>query len=379
MFVTPRSLARRLAAPLVLLVVFMWLSRSIAIDPDEQVAFYSPYLHRSEAGELRLVLRGRLYEAERDSGKRRAAIDRLIVPGLFRYMGKRPSEFDEAARMLMYERLQPFLYDGESRSSIAVRVRGAGGEATIRLPRTDMGGSFALATESAGDRSIAAIVGSASELTIEAVMPASDTRRFTTRAAVPPRRMPLLVISDVDDAVRIADVTHKPTLVERTFLRPYEPVAGMSELYRRLADRGAWFHYVSGSPWQVAPLIEQFLSDAQFPASVMHCRQISWDFWNSDPLDTKEFKVATIRTLLAQFPDCPVLLIGDSGEQDPEVYSEISHSHADRLAGVWIRRVAGEWDAARLSSAVVYLGPERVAVFDTPDELDSRLQQLPRE
>ncbi len=357
----------------------MWLSRSSTIDPDEEVAFYSPYLHWTDAGELRLVLRGRLYEPERDSTKRRAEIDRLIAPGLFRYMGKKPVEFDEAARMLMYERLQPFLYDGESRASIEVRLRGAGEAATLRLPRTDMGGSFALATESAGDRSIAAIVGSAHELAIEAVLPASDTRRFATRVAVPPRPLPLLVISDVDDTVRIAEVRHKPTLVERTFLRPYEPVAGMAELYRRLADRGAWFHYVSGSPWQVAPLIEQFLTATRFPASVMHCRQISWDFWNSDPLDTEEFKVATIRTLLDQFPNCPVLLIGDSGEHDPEVYSAITRSHADRLAGIWIRRVPGAWDESRLFDATAKLGHERVTAFETPSELETQLVKLPRE
>jgi hypothetical protein len=374
---TPRSLARRLTTPLLLLAILMSFSRLNQVDPDEEVAFYSPYMYWSEAGRLRLVLRGRLYEPERDSSKRRAAIDRLIAPALFRYIGKEPAEFDEAARALMYERLQTFLYDGESRSTIALRLRGAGGEATLRLPRTDMGGSFMFATESTDEQPVGALMGSVTHLTIETVLPAADSRRFATRVAEPPRRLPLLVISDVDDTVRIAEVTHKPTLVERTFLRPYEPIAGMSELYRRLAGRGAWFHYVSGSPWQVAPLIDQFLSDAEFPPSVMHCRQISWDFWNSDPLDTKEFKVATIRTLLAQFRDSPVLLIGDSGEHDPEVYSEITRSHGDRLAGVWIRRVPGNWDAARLNEPRSRLGPDRVAAFESVAELNAQLDRLP--
>ena len=254
---------------------------------------------------------------------------------------------------------------------LTFRVRGRSGTASISTPATNAGGYFAVTTASAADRSIAEIVGDGDKLEIEAVLAGGDTRQFKVAVKVPPRSLPLLVISDLDDTVRIAEVLDRPKMIERVFLRPYEAVPGMPELYRQLADQGAWFHFVSGSPWQIAPVIEQFLGEAEFPPSVLHCREIGWDFWNSDPMHTKDFKIKTIETLLQQFGSCHVLCIGDDGEHDPEVYTEICRKHRDRVAAIWIRRVRAEWDTERLAEASMLLGTGRAIAFEKPDELAS--------
>lgn len=369
-------MATRLIAVFVLLVSVLSPTCLAQINLDEDVAFHGPYLFWHDDGKLTLALRGRFFEPEKDGVVRRLAIDRAITPTLFRYMGKRPSDFDETARDLMYDRLAPFLADGESRESLKMRIIGRGGAATITLPKTESDGHFTITTVRAGNQSLLELVGTGRDLQVQAVLPAGDPRRFAVRLPLPPKRLPLLVISDVDDTVRIAEVTDRQRMIERVFLRHYEAVPGMSAVYRQLADRGAQFHYVSGSPWQIAPLIEGMLTEAKFPPAVLHCRRIGWSFWNSDPLDTHKFKVETIESLLQRFDSCKVLIIGDDGEHDPEVYREICRRHPDRVAGVCIRRVRETWDATRLAEPAKLLGADRAVAFENSSDLKQALEKI---
>jgi hypothetical protein len=346
------------------------------VNLDEEVTFYGPYLFWDRADNLTLFLRGRFYEPEKGSVVRKTTIDRVVIPSLFRVMEKRPDEFDEDARALMAKRLTPFFWEGESDERLKVRLVGAGGAETLELPKTDRGGHFAVTTATAGMTRIADLVGAGRELQVQVVVPDTDTRRFVARLTVPPRRLPLLVVSDVDDTVRIAEVTNRARLIERVFLHRYEPVPAMSNLYRQLAERGAAFHFVSGSPWQIAPLIDEMLQQDKFPPAVLHCRQMSWDFWNSDEFETKQFKVGEIEKLLEQFASRKVLLIGDDGEHDPEVYSEICRKHPDRVAGVWIHRVRETWDATRLDEPTKLLGLERAVAFEHAGELKQAVEKL---
>jgi hypothetical protein len=348
------------------------------VDRDEELVFYSPYLYWNESSELALVLRGRFLEPERTGLGRRVTIDRVLSPSLYRYIGKNPDDFDESARALMVERLTPFLADGESGVSLKMRLEGQGGSAVMTLPRTGAGGNFSVNTTAVAGTSIKEIVGNAKDLQIELVLPATDTRKFTSKPRVPPRDSPLLVISDLDDTVRIAEVLDRPRLIERVFLRQYEAVPGVAATYRRLAELGGEFHFVSGSPWQLLGVIEGFLARESFPPAVMHCRQLSWDFWNSDAVHTKEFKIGVISGLIRQFRSGKVLLIGDDGEHDPEVYNEICRRHPDRIAGIWIRHVTPAATDERLATARRQLGSGRVVLFEDADELTNLVDQLTR-
>jgi hypothetical protein len=340
------------------------------INRDEEVHFTGPYLYWCDSDTLEMVLRGRFVEPEKTGIGRRVTIDRVISPALFRYMGKKPSDFDQESRDLMVSRLLPFLADGESRESLKMRVIGRGGAATIVVPKTDAGGTFTLVTRTAGELNLRDLAASGDDLQVHAVVPDSDKRRFAVRLAVPRRDAKLLVVSDVDDTVRIAEVLDRPRMIERVFLRHYEPVPGLADVYRQLAMASGGVHFVSGSPWQIAPVIEEFLTAERFPPAVLHCRQMSWDFWNSDPIHTKDFKVATIKTLLKQFPTPKFLLIGDDGEHDPEVYTEICRSDPARVAGVWIRQVRREPPIERLAEAKRILGAERVLSFRDAAQLE---------
>jgi phosphatidate phosphatase APP1 len=53
---------------------------------------------------------------------------------------------------------------------------------------------------------------------------------------------------------------------------------------------------------------------------------------------------------VADFPRRKFLLVGDSGERDPEVYAEVARRHPDRVAGVAIREVEGKHSREKMQS-----------------------------
>ncbi|WP_180969928.1 phosphatase domain-containing protein [Deinococcus planocerae] len=52
-----------------------------------------------------------------------------------------------------------------------------------------------------------------------------------------------------------------------------------------------------------------------------------------------DHKLARIETLLSTYPELNFLLIGDSGEEDPELYARVVRDHPGRVLAVYIRDV----------------------------------------
>jgi phosphatidate phosphatase APP1 len=50
-------------------------------------------------------------------------------------------------------------------------------------------------------------------------------------------------------------------------------------------------------------------------------------------------KLGAIRRILDLFPALPFILIGDSGQEDPEIYHRVVHDYPDRIQAVYIRNV----------------------------------------
>jgi phosphatidate phosphatase APP1 len=75
-----------------------------------------------------------------------------------------------------------------------------------------------------------------------------------------------------------------------------------------------------------------------------------------------------IRRLLRIYEDLPFVLIGDSGEEDPEIYLQSVREHQGRIKAVYIRDVTSvERDAEvrAMANEARKLGTEMVAVPDT--------------
>lgn len=153
----------------------------------------------------------------------------------------------------------------------------------------------------------------------------------------------LSVISDIDDTIKISEVHDKRALLANTFLRPYRPVAGVADLFARLArDHQASFHYLSASPWQLYPVLDEFREAQGFPAGSFHLKHFRLKDRSFFALfdDPYTYKLEAIETLLTRLGERDLVLVGDSGEQDPEVYGEIARRYPDRVKAILIRDVS---------------------------------------
>jgi len=149
------------------------------------------------------------------------------------------------------------------------------------------------------------------------------------------------VISDIDDTIKHSAVTSGAREIFRNvFIRDLGDlfIDGVKEWYQRLAQAGVKFHYVSNSPWQLFPVLTEYFAQAGLPPGSMHLKQYSGMFQGIfEPV--AERKKGTLDRIFRDFPDRRFLLIGDSGEADLEVYTEVVLEHPGRVLGIFIRDV----------------------------------------
>ena len=179
------------------------------------------------------------------------------------------------------------------------------------------------------------------------------------------------VVSDIDDTIKVTEVRNKEALVKNTFCRPFKATDGMAAMYQRWAEQGAVFHYVSASPWQLYPDLESFRKDAGYPAGTFHLRELRLKDWSAIQFfaHAKHFKPEAIGGLFLRYPQRKFILVGDSGEHDPEIYGALARSHPDQVAKILIRNVTQEGaNAERYQAAFQGVAKEKWNIFTHPDE-----------
>ena len=204
---------------------------------------------------------------------------------------------------------------------------------------------------------------------IKAILPIGDTRVITTVIQfIPPKG--LSVISDIDDTVKITHVTDRKRMWQSTFYAPFEAVPGMAEAYQRLAKANdASFHYLSSSPWHLAEPLLRFMADAALPLSSISLKHIRLKDRTALNIVSpgRHTKPPAIAQILAQFPERTFILIGDSGEDDPEVYAAAMRANPGRIAHIYIRNVTqARRDDVRFSATFAGIAPQHWNLFDDP-------------
>jgi phosphatidate phosphatase APP1 len=182
------------------------------------------------------------------------------------------------------------------------------------------------------------------------------------------------ILSDVDDTILQTGVQRVGHMIRQTFTGSAftrTPFPGAAELYRDLEAGVNPVFYVSSSPWNLYSFLVAFLRHRGFPMGSVLLR---------DLLGTsagREQKTGRIREVLAVNPRLPLVLIGDSGEKDPEIYADIVQSHPGRILAVYIREVRldpGDGRVEKVSSAWAHdvpfvLAPDSDAVRRHATEL----------
>ncbi len=187
------------------------------------------------------------------------------------------------------------------------------------------------------------------------------------------------VVSDIDDTIKLTNATNKREMLNNTFLRPFEEVAGMSELYRQWQATGCDFHYVSSSPWQLYEPLAELCSASQFPPGSMHLRyfRVRDEMLKRVRPVRRHSKVGVILGILKRLPNRKFLLVGDSGEKDPEIYRLVAQRFPERIAAILIRDLdARPLDSKRLQQLNSVTGTTDVRIFRTTAEIDDVVSNL---
>ncbi|PJK27628.1 App1 family protein [Minwuia thermotolerans] len=165
---------------------------------------------------------------------------------------------------------------------------------------------------------------------------------------VPPPAARHLVISDIDDTVMFTGVGNTLAMLWRLFVAGAESrtaFPGVAAFYQALhrgpsGEERNPMVYVSRGPWSLYEVLETFFRLHRIPEGpVLFLRD--WGLTLQRPLPRRavDHKRGLIEAMLAIYPDYRVVLIGDSGQHDPEIYARIVRDHPGRVAAVYIRDV----------------------------------------
>jgi phosphatidate phosphatase APP1 len=320
------------------------------IKDDESVVLFNTCAQADGDGWL-VPVHGWIFEPEAGSTWRRGALLAAHEAMDLDDSPARSARFEAVARW--------FLVDNERGKRLPITVGGV----QVTLPRSGSDGHV---------RQWVRLPASGGAEWLDVETRARDGRRFRGLVQLVPRSG-VSVISDVDDTIKVTEVlAGKRRILERTFLEPFEEVPGMAARYRAWRDDGgAVFHYVSASPWHLYPELSRFMDRKKFPTGTLHLRQFRvkderrWNLLASP----RRHKLREITTLLSRYPKRRFVLVGDTGESDPEIYGEVARAHPKQIAAIAIRRLPGDtWTSTRRTAAFTGV-KARIAMFSSPAEL----------
>ncbi len=174
---------------------------------------------------------------------------------------------------------------------------------------------------------------------------------------IPPAAARVVVVSDIDDTVMHTGVANKIKMLWHLFVEDADRrtvFPGVSHLYRALhagasGAEGNVLLYVSRAPWGIYEILDEFFHANDIPVGpILFLREwgISWK--HPLPRRAVDHKRVLIEAMMALYDEMPFVLIGDSGQHDPEIYRHLVEQTGGRVRAVYIRDIAAR-------------GPERAA------------------
>jgi phosphatidate phosphatase APP1 len=318
---------------LICLFVFIVYERDgDQIDEDETVVFFPSYGYfNSSKSRWVIIIQGRIFEPSASRVKSSA-----VKTGFETYTGSTVQDAEE-----FWRRIRPLVSDNEGGEQVKIKL----GEKTYIMPDSSAGGRITgniTLTHSEAQH----LMDSMGWITYTAT--SEDNRTFTGKVQLI-RVNGVSIISDIDDTIKITEVyKDKKTMLINTFNRPMKAAPGMSAFYRKLNISDTRFHYLSGSPWQLFSVLDKFISDNSFPAGSFNMKEFranpgSSDFWDFIASgSTLEFKKNEIKKIMTSYPGRLFILIGDSGEHDPEIYGWAAGTFPNQVKEIYIRNVIHE-------------------------------------
>jgi phosphatidate phosphatase APP1 len=337
------------------------------IRSDEQVLFFTGFgIESADRTNWKISIHGWVFENENNSPTRKlllSTMKRAVIEA-----ASNDSHGNDLSEALLERRLVAFLADNERRKTIAIQW----GDRTVTATPSESDGHFfasftADATEIERLRRL-------DRIDFRAALSDKDHRDFRGQIVLM-QPSAVLVISDIDDTIKVTEVRDKRAVLRNTFLRPFVAVEGMAERYRGWTENGAQIIYLSASPWQLYSELHRFLEESRFPDSVLELKRVRFKDRSIAELfaSPEDYKLPKLRKLIEEQPGRPIVLVGDSGEKDPEIYGQVARQYPDRIRKIFIRDVTNDpVDSPRYQQAFRDVPQQSWLLFRAAEELEPR-------
>lgn len=185
------------------------------------------------------------------------------------------------------------------------------------------------------------------------------------------------IISDIDDTVMVSDINNFLGRLRQVLLKDASersPFPGIAAFLRALCtgyDNRVPnpLFYVSGSEWNLFDLLVHFFQYHDIPEGPLFLRDKGTNFDKGDVAPSERaYKHAQICRILDTYPHLKFILIGDSGQHDPEIYHQVVFEYPGRILGIYIRDVSGDErdkEVLRLGEEVKQKGVELLLTPET--------------
>ncbi len=338
-----------------LLVQLLTACSGSPLKNDEDIVFFPSAANQQADGNWHVPIHHWVFEKEENDLSRK--ITQKVFSEMFEGIGV-PEE--QADSPLLKQRLMWFLVDNERNKKININL--ADQKFSLHKTRANGHAYTSLTLQSN-------YIKPGEWLMYKAVVPDRHKGKYTGEVQFIPEKG-LSVISDIDDTIKISDVLNKKQLIKNTFVEPYQATYGFPQYYKTLQQKGAYFHYVSASPWQLYPSLKPFL-DSHYPKGTVTLRNFRikdsslFTFLKS----SADYKIKHIRQIIKRYPKHQFMLIGDSGEHDPEVYATIYELFPRQIKSIGIRSVEGsDVSPERFKETFKHVPNSVWSVFKTPPD-----------
>jgi len=337
------------------------------IRSDEQVVFFTGLgIESADRTHWKISIHGWIFENEINSPTRKlllSTMKRAVIESI-----SNDSQGNDLNEALLERRLLAFLADNERSKTIAIQW----GDRTVTAAPSEADGHF-FASFTADGTEIERLRRK-DRIDFRAALSDKDHRDFRGQIVLM-QPSAVLVVSDIDDTIKVTEVRDKRAVLRNTFLRPYVAVEGIADRYRGWTENGAQIIYLSASPWQLYPELHRFLVESQFPDSAMELKRVRFKDRSLAELfaSPEDYKLPKLRKLIEEQPGRPIVLVGDSGEKDPEIYGQVARQYPDRIRKIFIRDVTNDpVDSPRYQQAFRDVPQQCWRLFRSADELEPR-------
>ena len=192
---------------------------------------------------------------------------------------------------------------------------------------------------------------------------------------MPPDDAEFGVISDIDDTIVITGATDLMQMMRSVlFENAASRVAfeGIADLYAALHRERNPIFYVSSGPWNLYDLLSDFMDLNRIPRGPMFLQDFGIAEGTLIHAPHEVHKKREIQSILDYYPHLPFVLVGDSGQHDPEIYLEVIRANPGRIRAAYIRDVTEEprdravsrivEEAAAAGSEMVYVADSKAAL-----------------